>query len=134
MVYRLSVEKRERIVELKAAGMSVREIAATVGCSRETVCSYTPGAFRRKALNLVGKIFDELKAKGIDGTKIDALVRLHAELGWTCPLHPEAIPDVDVSAESDCKLCVHHGLKRHHARRKEEGRPILPPRRRESSG
>ncbi|MFI5296519.1 MAG: helix-turn-helix domain-containing protein [Polyangiales bacterium] len=124
---RLSLEKRNKIVEMKEAGATIREIAAAVGCSVPTVIHYTPGSYRRRVLGLIAKVFDELKAKGIDGTDIEALVNLHCEIGWTCPIHPEAVPNVDISAESDCKLCEHRGRVRHHERRKAEGRPILPP-------
>ena len=116
---RLTQEKRALIVELKAAGKTVREIAEIVGCNREAVSQYSPGAYRRKILGLIDALFAELEAKGIEATDIDALVALHGDVGWSCPIHPEAEPDVDIAPEIDCKLCVRDGLKRHHARRKD---------------
>lgn len=124
----ISKEKRDRIVELHFEGKSHREIALDVGVSRQTVARYTPGYFRRRVLEMIGNVFDELDSKGIPSAEIASLVALHGEVGWTCPVHPEAEPDVDIMDGSDCKLCIHEGIKRFHQRHKEAGHPVLPPR------
>ena len=125
----LPLEKRERILALKIGiGASTREIAEIVECSREAVTTYLSeaGLRRKRLFAMIVKVFDELKANGIEPTEIESLLTLHGTVGWTCPFHPEAQPEVDVNPDG-CRLCQSDGLKRHHARRKQEGRPILPP-------
>jgi hypothetical protein len=139
---RLSREKRAQILELSEAGHTVREICKEVGVSRETVTSLSIGTYRRRLFKMSERIFEELEKAGMDPLSnypanripmwAQAFLDLHQELGWKCPVHPEADPDKeDVWAGSACRLCVADGLKRHHERRKAEGRPIVPPWRRE---
>jgi hypothetical protein len=126
----LSAEKRAAIVLLHAQGHTVREIVKQVGCSRQTVSTYLPTGYRRKLLKLIDRVFKELEARNIDPLGVQALLDLYGEVGFRCQVHPEAHPDHDVMPDMDCRLCVRDGLRRFHARRKAEGRPIVPPRRR----
>jgi AcrR family transcriptional regulator len=127
-MYVLTEEQRAQILELQAEGATTREIAAKVGVSRETVTGYGMGAYRRKVLGLLAAIFTELETQhGIDPMTVDALLYADGLLGFSCPLHPEANPEEDFNEERECRLCRSDGLKRHHERRKQEGRPIVPP-------
>lgn len=125
---RLSREKRARIVELEAEGKSLREIASIVGCSRETVLALSRGAFQRKILAAVEKVFDELACEhGVEPCNVDALMELFGLVCIQCPIHPEAEPGDDVD-NGYCLLCKSDAQKRMHERRAEQGLPkLLPP-------
>ena len=82
-----------------------------------------------KALDLLG---EQIMALGTDPLELDAYLALIHMIDLECPLHPEAEALEDVN-EGGCRLCRSDGLKRHHARRKAEGRPIIPPRPRKKS-
>lgn len=73
------------------------------------------------------EVMDVMTEKGLKPMEIRQLVDLYRFLGWSCPIHPEAISDVDIGPDIDCKLCVAAGLQRHHFRHKMAGDPIIPP-------
>lgn len=124
---RLPADKRSNIAHLLDVGHTVREVEKEVGCSRETVTSLAIGRYRRRLFKMIDRIVDALESMNLEALAIPSVAALHAELGWRCPIHPEALPEDDVGPDIECRLCVRDGLKRHHERRKEEGRPILPP-------
>jgi len=127
----LSREKRIRIAQMHIGGATVREIARLVGVNRETVSAYVGRQSRartalRKALD---QFDDELRDAGVEASEFDGYLRLYGLLHFDCPMHPEAEPDIDVGPDRlACRLCQVDGLKRHHERRRAEGRPIVPPR------
>jgi predicted transcriptional regulator len=128
-VNRLPAEKRALIGKLAASKHTLREIAREVGVSRETVTTYGFGNYRRQLFQQFQKVVQVLIEMGIeDPFDVKEISEFNHRLGWQCHLHPEAEPDIDIDPDTECSLCVSDGLKRHHERRKEEGRPIVPPR------
>lgn len=67
-----------------------------------------------------------MESKGLEPTDCEAFVALHHEL-YRCPRHPHAVLGEDID-DDGCRFCLSDGMRRHHARRKTEGRPIIPPR------
>lgn len=131
----LPLAKRAQIVTLKAEGATLREIARRVGVCRETVATYVGRNTKRRhaLLAAVDRAFEVLDASGDYGAMFDALISIDALVRYHCPLHPDAtiadMLDEDVAGEGACRLCRSDGLRRHHVRRKAEGRPVVPPRR-----
>jgi hypothetical protein len=126
-MYRLPRDKRDRIAQLQEQGHTQREIAEEVGASRESVSSYSINGYRRTVFAVLREVMDVMTEKGLKPMEIRQLVDLYRFLGWSCPIHPEAISDVDIGPDIDCKLCVAAGLQRHHFRHKMAGDPIIPP-------
>jgi hypothetical protein len=133
----LPEKKKVRIFELASKGGTVRETSTKVHCHRETVRNVLRRIVddRRRTVKLIEALETAVKAFGIDlrAMEVDALYELLDHLTFSCPIHPEAKPE-DFSQEGtgcllcqDAKLKQHLGMVRHHARRKRQGRPILPP-------
>lgn len=127
----LPMWKRLAIIRMRAEGASLRTIAREVGASRQTVANYAGGNNDRRArmseaLTVLGV---QIAERGQDPLEMDGYLKLIHLIELECPLHPEAVPFDDVE-DGACRLCVSDGLKYHHAKRKAEGRPIVPPRRR----
>lgn len=120
-----------RIVEMSRAGASTREIATTIGVSNETVRRYSDSgrALIRDLRKKLDAFVDDLALSGIDAGDFDTFHALHAALMFACVRHPFLTEDeMDRMMESNrCPRCVFEGTKRHHARRKAEGCPIVPP-------
>ena len=122
----LSIEKRLAIVRLRANGATLREVALAVGCDRETVATY--GGRNSAWQTALCDALDALGARlGDHLSECDEFLSLVNLLFLTCRFHPEAVGLDDVD-HMGCALCRSAGLKRHHKRRKAEGRPIVPPR------
>jgi hypothetical protein len=130
---RLPSDKLTLVLELFSAGAGIREIARVTGAHRSTVsaCIERIIADRKETIRLYKAISDALMA--IDPSiDIDALSALGGHLGWTCPIHPDLDPAKFGDDLNGCPECAQigrqsRGLKRHHVRRRELGRPILPP-------
>jgi Homeodomain-like domain len=128
----LPLDKRLSIIAMKDAGATVREIAVAVDCNRETVASYVGRVSDRRnqmraALDSLGEEIE--RRLGCDALDLAGFTTLYGLLNLTCPLHPEAVMLEDVNPDTGCSMCRSDGLRRHHVRRKREGRPIVPPRR-----
>ena len=125
----LPVETEVAIVRLRREGASVGEIVKTLGVHKGTVERYIhPFAPHLKKLRqLMCDTINWLDARGIDEVFFDSpLGYLNEALYW-CDRHPDAVPFEDITDEEGCRLCKHEGMVRHHAKRKAEGRPIVPP-------
>jgi hypothetical protein len=130
----LPMAKRAAILEMHADGAGVREIARATGVDRSSVrtCIDRIVEDRRQLIRLYYAISAALP-RDLD---LDEITNLGGALCWSCPIHPDAIlEDFDEENGSGCLICAkgskeraREGLKRHHARRKAEGRPIAPPR------
>lgn len=131
----LTHEKRLRVAELLLAGHTVREVQAETGVSRQTITQLTLGGYRREVLRRYRAMWEKMEDLGVVTEVMqDIATEFHGWLGWTCPLHPDA-PSGAMSDDGQvCDLCVRDGLRRHHARRKADGRPVLPPWRRRLAG
>ena len=125
----LKEAKRREVILLHEQGVGIREIARKTGCHRSTVINHIGrGNNRHSRLVTLGWLVVEWAEKqGFEWTEVPVLLDLLCEIN-SCPRHPEAIAFEDVD-DKGCRFCVSDGLKQHHARRKAEGRPILPPRR-----
>lgn len=126
----LDLHHREAIIELKARGATLREIAATVGVHRETVRKYLDarGPRQRRMAKLLDAIAEELRARGIaEPLELEPFIELYDMLHMQCAFHAEADWERDFEQDGSCRLCRSDGLKRHHTRRKADGKPILPP-------
>jgi len=125
---RLNREKRAAIVRLRDEGHTVREICREVGVSRETVTNLGIGPYRLRIFKLVQRVWDELEKAGLDPMLHypptpwqQAFLDLHYEVGFKCPIHPEANPDnEDVWPDQPCRLCKSDGMMRHHERRQQK--------------
>lgn len=123
---RLPIKTREQIARLLAEGRTVREVAAITKCNRATVQSLSIHGYRKKVYALIAAAHAVVDTDD-DGEALDgALTNLSAYVGWTCPIHPEN-EDLDDDPVALCTMCRSAGLERHHERRKDEGRPIVPP-------
>src|SRR5580692_7624584 len=134
----LPAEKLAEVIELHAQGATRREIQAKTGVHRDTVrvAIERIAADRRHLLAKLTETKDHLRATyGIDLMDYEPFLEAIASLQFSCPVHPNA--DIETGFDHDkatgCLRCNdplfkhHEGMKRHHARRKAEGRPILPP-------
>jgi lambda repressor-like predicted transcriptional regulator len=132
--------KRALVLEMRSRGATIREIGDAVGCHRSTVsmCIERVVKDRRKIVAKVEALEDSLRALGIDAWGIEGFLDLIGHLNFSCPIHPEneTFDNLDGFSEDGegCMKCIASvadkksaGLKRHHERRKEEGRPIVPP-------
>ncbi len=120
-------DKRLRVAEMLLAGATVREVQAETGVARQTIVSLTLGGYRREVLHRFREMESELE-QSMGEEIYDITSKFSGWLGWVCPLHPDAGPEVMGDDGMVCGWCVRDGLRRHHARRKAQGRPVLPPR------
>jgi hypothetical protein len=123
----INPKKRMQIIELRAQGMSIREIARTVGCAKETVERYGLSHFRIRIFRMFEKLGSEIDARGISAMDIPGFTEIYSALAFECPRHPEADAIDDVDPELGCRLCKRDGMRRHHEKRRAEGRTIVPP-------
>ena len=133
MANRLKPEKLAAMLDMHSVGASVREIKRATGADRETTRTTLERviAERVRLAELALEYFAMFLVPGPGEEIIDEICRILID---TCPLHPGFVRDDDddvigcTICARDAKARLSDGLKRHHARRKAEGRPIIPPR------
>lgn len=132
-------ELREQVALLRAVGVGVREVSRELGVTVESVgriAGYR-SRDRQEIMKRIDALYNVLDNKGLmTGVVDEAMSELHAYVLMTCPLHPEDQSDAQLlilSQGGDCIQCRRDGMVGFHARRKAEGRPIVPPWRREGT-
>lgn len=129
-------ELREQVALLRAAGVGVREVSRALGITVESVgriAGYR-SKDRKEIMKRIEALGDALEAADLLKGDVDnAFLDLSGYVLFTCPLHPENKSDAQMDTymdDGECMLCRRDGMVGFHARRKAEGRPIVPPWRR----